>query len=383
MLINKQFLTRIKIIFFIGLFWSSLAVHADSYCGNQSIKKSVRGDWLHGSWGIRVVLPGGNRMSLVSSFMKGGIVDQLAELKTPGWVMINLSEPSFSGMFTSTYPELNKNVSTLMSANVDLLSHYIKELRKKNYKIVLYFAGQGPSLDFLSSKKRKSLASRRPDFYQKISEIDERWQRYLKRKKLSNEQATAEIIRYFSRKFGNQVDGWWFDHGKWADSRLLISAARSGNADAVVAWNSHHKIGYGGIHTTPGIVWMLTQSAVDADYTDGHVTPTKLKLPWWDGNEKLIEQMEACTNIGGLQPHLFIPLQSNWRGGKEVFPEKKAIDWSNRVIDSGGAITWAAALQPPEFKTPLIWDKSFNRLKAIDQAFLSKNKLPALRKKIN
>ena len=366
-------------IFAIGvvLFTSSCAAY--TYCGDVSNIEFTRGEWLQGSWGVRVVLPGGNRKNLVERFKNTGIIDQLAELKTPRWVMLNLSEPAFGGMFTSTYPELNKNVSSLMSANDDLLSYYIKSLKDNNYKIILYFAAQGPSLEFLSEKRHKSLEKRRPKFHQQIKMIDGQWHNYLHRRGISNHQGTAEIIRYYSKKFGKQIDGWWFDHGKWGDPKLYIPAARSGNSEAVVAWNDKHTIGYGGIKASPGIVWMMTRSVENVDYTDGHVTPTRLKDPWWPGNERLVEQVEACKQIDGVRPHLFIPLQSTWRGGKELFPEKKAIDWSNRVISSGGAITWAAALQPPEFKTPLIWDKAFHLLKTIDADLISGNRLPVIR----
>ena len=368
-----------KLFLLIGLLLCALSSLATPFCGDDGKDDFVRGEWLQGGWGVRVVLPGGNRSNLIRRFNKDEMINQLAELKTPRWVMLNLSEPAFSGMFTSAYPELNKNVSSLMSPYDDLLSYYIKSLKDNNYKILLYFAAQGPSLEFLSEKKHKSLLKRRPEFYHQIKMIDEKWHDYINRRGISNHQGTADIIRYYSRKYGKQIDGWWFDHGKWGDPDLYIPAARSGNSEAVVAWNGKHTIGYGGVTASPGIVWMMTRSEKDTDYTDGHVTPTRLKAPWWPGNERLIEQAEACKKIDGIRPHLFIPIQSNWRGGKKLFPEKTAIDWTNRIISSGGAITWAAALQPPEFKTPLIWNKAFDLLKTIDADLISGNRLPVIR----
>lgn len=357
----------------------SLVSNASLFCGDIDSQKTVRGSWLNGSWGVRFVLPGGNRSKLVERFNSIEIINQLTDLKTPRWVMLNLTEPAFGSMFTSPNPKLNSEVSTLMTPTNDLLGYYIDLLRKDNYKIILYFASQGPSLDYLSGKikKQASLKSRRPKFYQQITEIDKKWKNYLTRNGISNHQGTAEIIRYYSKKYGDKIDGWWFDHGKWGDSQSYIKAARSGNPVAAVAWNEKHKSGYAWPDSVSPYkkrkVWVLTSSAENSDFTDGHISLTKYNPPWWQGNELLVKQVESCNYISGIRPHIFIPLQSTWRGGDEMFPIDTAISWTKRVINTGGAITWAAALQPPEFMKSSIGKKPYRILQSIDKMMLNKN----------
>lgn len=360
--------------FFIVAFATPSIGYAGADCSDTG---SARGAWLSGAWGVRIALPGGNRKNLIERFKSNALIDQLTALKTPRWVMLNLTEPAFGSMYTSPFPELNKNVSDLMTPDFDLLGYYIDLLRKNNYKIIVYFASQGPSLDYLSGKEKKlaSLKKRRPKFFHEISVIDEKWHSYLDDRAISNHQATANIISYYSSKFGKKIDGWWFDHGKWGDARLFAKAARSGNSDAIVAWNGQHVRGYApsslSLKNNRKRVWMLTKSGGDTDYTDGHISLTRYNPPWWTGNEQLVAQVENCDYIGGARPHIFSPLQSTWRGGSDVFPENIATDWTNRVVRSGGAITWAAALQPPEFTKPAIWDKSYDVLQAIDSSIIS------------
>ena len=44
-----------------------------------------------------------------------------------------------------------------------------------------------------------------------------------------------DIIRPLSIKYGNKIDGWWFDHATYGNIPKLRNAALAGNENAVIA----------------------------------------------------------------------------------------------------------------------------------------------------
>jgi hypothetical protein len=369
----------VTVVLLVALLNSTFDVSATELCGRASGAASERGAWLRNGWGVRVVIPSGNDSATVTRFTTDTMISQLTRLRTPRWIILNLTEPSFGGLYSAPHPDLSRLVDAGMTPSTDLLGYYIESLRAADYRIILYFAAQGPLLDFLSDDQRGELLEDRPTFFENVSRIEARWRKHLVALRQSHEQALANVISYYSGRYGTRIDGWWFDHGRWGDPILYPVAARAGNADAAVGWNGRHTLRKSiSSQGDAGSVWLLTRANAEADYTDGHITPPRRKPPWWSGNELLLEQAESCKTIDGAHPHLFVPLQSTWRGGKELFPRQKAIDWTRRAVSAGAGITWAAALQAPEFTVPAVSKPSYDLLESIDQALLAGGATPRM-----
>jgi hypothetical protein len=61
--------------------------------------------------------------------------------------------------------------------------------------------------------------------------------------------------------------------------------------------------------------------------------------------------------------HVFMGLQDRWTLGKCAFPPQQAIEWTTRVLSSGGMYTWAVPRADSK-----IADKQFKLLLKIDAA---------------
>ena len=342
----------------------------ENLCGDVTASPVAAGSWLEGGWGIRVVIPAGDDARQVERFRTGTLLQQLKAIKTARWVMLNLTAPSFGGLFTSPGAVFEQPTQGTTASRFDLLGLYIDQLRRDGYKIMLYVASQGPSLNFLSTARVSRMKRQQPKFYGDLVAAENAWKAYLERSRLSADEAYGQIIATFSQRFGNKVDAWWFDHGNHGNPARYIRAAKSGNPEALVAWAGNRRVYRRQRGSAP--IWLLGRSTLLADFTDGHVSPT-LKdggghVPWWPENEWLVDQVEQCFRVSGAIPHIFSPLQSTWQSGDRVFPTRTAVDWTRRVIASGGGITWAAALRAPNYQYAAIADDVFKRLKQIDAA---------------
>lgn len=358
----------------IFLFYTILSSPASAYqCHSEPVPQvtAKRAGWLQGNWGIRIVIPGGDAKE-VTDFNVNSIVQQVSRLKSPKWVMVNLTMPTWGGYYASPNPVLKTEVDSRMVPSRDLFSEVISALRAEGFRIIVYFAAQGPSTAFLSADRIRSLKNKRSNFFNKTRGIEKNWSKYLYRHQLTPAQGVAGILKSYSTRFGKNIDGWWFDLGRFGDPKLFAAAARSGNPDAAIAWNEQHNRSSfnSGSGYSRGSVWMLTRSNPEEDFTDGHVTATRKHTPWWQGNELVIRQIEKCSTINGAIPHFFVPLQNTWRAGKDYFPLDQSISWTQRTLKANGAITWAVALSPPEFKKAALSTPQYDNLLKIDQAII-------------
>jgi len=345
-------------------------------CACMPLHSAGNADWMVANWGVRVVLPAGDS-ERVADFDPVKLINQLATLKTPKWVMVNVTQGAYGGYFTTPISELEDSVHESMAPSRDLLGEVVQLLKAEGFKVIVYFAAEGPAarnLDRFAANLPKS----RQRLKEQVQGIRKSWKRFLIDKALTNEEATAQhILKPFAVAFGSKIDGWWFDHGKWGDAETYSAAVRNGNPDVAIAWNEKHKIlrfreSEAFLTKT---VWGLARSNRFEDYTAGHVTPTKKMPPWANANNIVIGQVEKAADesaglIDGLIPHWFIPLQRMWRGGDPDFPADRVSDWTKRMIKAGGAITWAIALAPPEFSHSVLGRHQYEQLLALDAHLL-------------
>ena len=371
MRVNKKLICLF--LYFIGTVGASYNTNVfgsggDEYCGDKSMPRVPDVKWFQGGWGIRFVLPAGNDPEVIDRFMGPGLIDQLAEIKTARWVMLNLTGPTWGGIFTSPSSRVEKILGKNAVPHADLLYFYINSLRAIGYKIILYVASQGPSLQFLRQKREEKLSQLLPKLSRRLIDIDRKWGEYIEGSGLDESKEFANIIRDYSLKFGTKVDAWWFDHGVHAKANILVPAAKAGNKDVLIAWNARKRII---IDHAKHQIWPLERTTPYSEYTDGHISLTlkngRGKPPWWSGNLYLLEQIESCSRISGALPHLFLPLQETWRAGSMRFPDDMAIEWTQSVINSNAAVTWAVALRQPEFNYAEIDPSVFSILRKIDE----------------
>ena len=94
----------------------------------------------------------------------------------------------------------------------------------------------------------------------------------------------------------------------------------------------------------------------------------KRQSPSSKKNEVAIKLIEKNNYINGSLGHFFPPMQATWNSGKPAFETEQAIDWTMRIVQSKGAITWAVALADAKNKRAPLASFQFKQLEAINAA---------------
>lgn len=80
-----------------------------------------------------------------------------------------------------------------------------------------------------------------------------------------------DILKYHANRYGSDIDGWWFDQGKFVDIPMLEVQVQSSHPNAsLVAINNGLKIP------------LQLNNAPYEDYTFGHPDPISLTVPSGD-----------------------------------------------------------------------------------------------------
>ena len=306
-----------------------------------------RAAWMEGQWGFRFNMPGMKQAESLATFDVQKMMTQIKVLDSATWVQINLTQGANGSFYTSPHADLARHVSADIVPQRDLFGEMLEALNAQGFKVMVYFATEGPTM------------GKHPD--KALAGVIEKWKKYAKSRRMTPEQAVADIIvKEYSLRYGAKIAGWWFDHAKYGDIPALDKAARAGNPEAVLSFN------------VGGSPELLT--CPESDFTAGHPTPMKQQSPSWEGNEVAITLMEKSNYINGSLGHFFPPMQEKWNAGKPAFETEKAVDWTMRIVQAKGSITWAVALADAKNKRAPLADFQFNQLKAIDQAFKASRK---------
>jgi hypothetical protein len=286
--------------------------------------------------------------------------------------MVNLTGPA-NGSYFSGPSELMLKVDSRSSPERDLFREHAILAKRLGLQVIAYFDAQGPSGKLFRRNLERDGFSENPKIAAAQRErlnLIETWNSYLSEQSLDPEHATSILITEYSKKYADLIDGWWFDHGNWGAAERYIKAAKSGNPEALVAWNQKYKPYVYFVNGTRLTLWGLAKSHSLEDYTAGHITPKSILAPYSnDMNLRLIEQIENHHEIDGLVPHLFFPVQEWWRAGDLVFTEEKLYSWMLRIMQAGGSTTVAVALDAPEFYISRISPSSFQLLLDFDNRY--------------
>jgi hypothetical protein len=165
------------------------------------------------------------------------------------------------------------------------------------------------------------------------------------------------VISEWSIRWGDKVDGWWFDGCYWPNHmyrsesepnfRSFANAARAGNPNSAVAFN-------------PGVVFRTLSITPYEDFIAGEQSQPELMSirRIYDGK------------VDGKQLHILSYLGEKWGMGSPRFADEQVLEWSKQVWENGGAITWDVPTQlngliPPAF---------IDQLKIISKAGKALNK---------
>lgn len=334
----------------IGMFGLCIALFIVGTPNSVAGEIESRAAWMEGNWGVRFVLPSAARLQELEEFDVDKVIDQLRELKSITWVTVNVTEGAIGALYTGPNSELSRHVHRWMVPKRDLLGEMLRALKAEGLRTMVYFASEGPR----RTPKRRS----NEDIDKQFPGLLDSWEQYRSSLGITNEEAISEkIIRYYSTRYGELIDGWWFDHAAFANPALYAAAARSGHSSAVVAFNRHSQ-------------GKLVAGAPEADYTAGHPTPLIRRAPSWPGNEAMVEQIEQGPHVDGVLGHIFMPLQRQRRSGPATFETEIAVDWTLRVLSAGGAFTWALA---DPYSSQLA-ERNLEQLREIDRGVLRSRK---------
>ena len=135
------------------------------------------------------------------------------------------------------------------------------------------------------------------------------------------------IHQDWSGRWGTRVSGWWIDGCYEAECRFpeddppnfrtLADALRSGNPDALVAFN-------------PGVLVPVISHTEHEDYTAGEIAGALPECPgpWVERNGHRARY------------HVLTYMGAYWCRGEPRFPDDLVMGYTQHVTSKGGVITW-------------------------------------------
>jgi len=122
----------------------------------------------------------------------------------------------------------------------------------------------------------------------------------------------------------------------------FAATARAGNPDSIIAFN-------------PGVVPRIISITPHEDYTAGEINdPNSIQI-----------RRAVDGKIDGAQVHILSFLGQNWGMGWPRFTAEQVVEWSRKIADAGGVITWDVPIQ----KSGLISQPFLDQLTAVGRAF--------------
>jgi hypothetical protein len=297
--------------------------------------------WV-GSWGPRMVIPTPVWPDEVDSWDATAFSGQFNQLTSSEIVFVNVSHPARGDYYTSPNPPLVAAVPSLAYAfpSRDVLSETLDEIDAAGKKAIVYQACGA------------------------FGEGNTDWMNYITSQGYTyNTDGLREyIVRYYQNKFGDKIDGWWFDG---ANAILLRSGPNSGQemVDAIRSENPNAIITFGGAGELN-------------DYCGGHPTPRTIAGAYsYDYNYQMVTRIEAgpwvdvnylpvANPVDGCLGHIFSHLQDRWTvNGPIEWTDWQAANWTRRAVDAGGMFTWSV---PRESGTSMMYDLQFQVLRKIN-----------------
>ena len=248
---------------------------------------------------------------LMDGFDAEGLAEQVKSVGA-GYLILTIGQNS--GYFLAPNPTYDRLVGVNPSkcSRRDLMADISAALRKRDLKLIAYLPSGAPAGD-----KAAAQALQWQNGAHHNKEFQQKWE---------------QIIRDWSVRWGDRIDGWWFDGCYWPNTMYrsksapnfesFAGAARAGNPRNAVAFNA-------------GMIPRLISVTPDEDYTAGEI------------NDPATVQIRRSTDgkLDGKQIQVLSYLGSTWGRGEPRFTNELAIQSSQAIRKMGGAITWDVPVQ--------------------------------------
>ena len=266
-------------------------------------------DWLKHTENLDIDVQKWNE--LVDHFDVNGLADQV---KSTGAAYMIFTIGQNSGYYVCPNAAYDKitGISPSKCSHRDLIADLSAALHKRGLRLIVYLPSGAPNGDPVAKKALQWQNGPHPNV-----EFQRNWEK---------------IIREWSLRWGNKVDGWWFDGCYWPNImyrgesspnfKSFAQAARAGNANSIVAFNM-------------GVMYRITSGTPYEDYIAGEINKDDL----------LTINKPYDGKIDGAQIHILTFLGEKWGMGNPRFSDEQVIKYSKTLWDVKGAITWDAPIQ--------------------------------------
>ena len=258
-------------------------------------------------------------------------VERLAEqVKSTGAGYYIISIGQNSGYYLSPNAEYDRltGIAPSKLARRDLVADLYDALHKRGIRLMVYLPAGAPGGD-------------------QAADAVLNWQNGPYRNK-EFQRKWEQIIREWSTRWGKKVSGWWFDGCYWPNIMYrtgdapnfstFAAAARAGNPDSAIAFN-------------PGVIHRLVSITPFEDYIAGEI----------DDPDKITIRRAFDGKQDGSQLHVLTHLGEQWGKGGPRYAPAQVVEWSRKVVQQGGAITW----DTPVDATGGIGEEFLEQLRAI------------------
>ena len=214
----------------------------------------------------------------------------------------------------------------------DLVADFYEPLRRRDIKLMVYLPSGAPGGDKAAIAALEWTNGPHPN-----KTFQAKWE---------------QVIGEWSRRWGKKVTGWWFDGCYYPNSMYrsatapnfssFAAAARAGNPDSSLAFN-------------PGVIYRLIASSPEDDFTAGEIDKPELAA---------VRRAEAGL-VDGAQVHMLSFLGERWGGGVPRFTTDQVVEFTRKIRDAGGSVTWDVPVELDGSISQLFMDQ----LAALGKAF--------------
>jgi hypothetical protein len=261
-------------------------------------------DWQARTHNLTMSVDEWNR--LVDGFDAEGMARQLA-LVGARYYQISIGQNSGYYLSPNAAYDRITGIQPSKCSRRDLVADLYEALNKRGIKLMVYLPSGAPAGDREADAALEWQNGPHPN-----REFQRKWE---------------QVIREWSLRWGKKVVGWWFDGCYFPNTMYrspdapnfasFAAAARAGNPDAAVAFN-------------PGVVYRMLSLTPYEDFTAGEI----------DKPELVAIRRGADGKIDGTQIHMLSYLGQTWGMGAPRFTSEQAIEYTRKVRQSGGAVTW-------------------------------------------
>lgn len=273
-------------------------------------------DWMAGGCGgFAHYLVGKDMFDRIGEFDVAALANQVVDMKLD-WFCLTLGQNSgYMCSPNATYERICGYAPGSHCSTRDIPAELIAALKPYGIKVMLYLPCQAPNAD------RTAAAAFGFPLGKPVAKPHDRAINAVAAKRW------GEVIEEWSRRYGKEVAGWWFDGGyRWIRfndeiAAIYAAAVKRGNPDAVVAFNEGVK--------SPVRRWTMA-----GDYLAGEV------------NEPL---KETCTGrwFDDRQWQLLTFAGSFWGKCDCRYTDEQWISWLRPILRRGGAVTVDLAIDRP------------------------------------